>query len=187
MTSALSLLVAISLAVPTPKDSKETETVVAPTGPAPRLLFVKADADGKIRIPVQQNGNGVAVQIQFGAAGAAGGAQVIQQGGAAIAPELKDLKDVAVTTTSGTKVDIAEATRRLAAGGFVLASSDGKAIRPEWLRLFRGDSVLVVASPDLVVSTGAPNRVQIFQGGAGGIGGGAIPIQPLPAPAPKKE
>ena len=56
MSTAVSLLVALALAVPSPKDAKETEPVAAPTGPAPRLLFVKADADGKVRIPAQAQG-----------------------------------------------------------------------------------------------------------------------------------
>ena len=137
------------------------------------------------------------MQIQIGGGGGAGGggpgvpaggAQVIRRtvGGASAPVELKDLKDVSVTTTSGTKIDIAEATKRLSAGGYVLTSADGKAISPEWLRLFRGDSVLVIASPDLVAG-GNFGGIQVFQG-AGGFGGAIpLPIQPQPAPAPKKE
>jgi hypothetical protein len=192
MSSLAACAVFLALAVPTPKDAKESEAVAAPTGPAPRLLYVKADADGKVRIPAQPQGGAVAMQIQIGngAPGApAGGAQVVQAFAAAAAPvELKDLKEVSVTTTSGTKVDIADATKRLAAGGYVLTSADGKAISPEWLRLFRGDSVLVVTSPDL--AAGNTGGVRVFPGGAGGFGGaGGIRPVPLPIvpPAPKKE
>ena len=152
-------------------------------------MFVKADADGKVRIPAQVHGGAVAVKIQIGGAGGpgapAGGAQVFQRAGAAILPiELKDLKDVSVTTTTGAKIDIAEATKRLSAGGFVLAPADGKAIAPEWLRLFRSERVLVVVSPDLVAS--GAGGLQVFQAIPAGIGG-EIPIQPQPAPAPKKD
>ena len=196
MTSLAAFAVVLTLAVPTPKDGvKENEPTAAPTGPAPRLLFVKADTDGKIRIAAQSQGVGgaVAVQIQIGGAapGAPGGAQIIQRAVGGVAPvELNKLKDLSITTTSGTKVDLEEATKRLAAGGFVLQSTDGKAIDPSWLRLFRGDSILVLASPDLVAGAGG---IQFFQGGVGGFGGAggailppAVPI-PAPAPAPKKD
>jgi hypothetical protein len=188
MTSLAAFAVVLAFAVPTPKDAKENEPAVAPTGPAPRLLFVKADADGKVRIPAQMPGGAVAVQIQIGAAGGGGGggAQVVQRAFGGIGPvELKNLKELSVTTTSGAKLDVEEATKRLAAGGFVLQSSDGKAIAPEWLRLFRSDSVLVIASPDLVAGGG----VQIFPANPlVGVGGALpLPAAPLPPPAPKKE
>jgi hypothetical protein len=193
MNALAAFAIALTLAVPTPKDAKETEPVAAPTGPAPRLLFVKADADGKIRIAAQTQGVGgvMAVQIQIGGAGvpgAPGGAQVVQRAVGGLGPvELGKLKDLSITTISGTKVDVDEATKRLATGGFVLQSTDGKAIDPSWLRLFRVDGILVLTSPDLVVGTAG--GVQIFNvGGAGGIGGAVpLPVAPVPAPAPKKE
>jgi hypothetical protein len=193
MTSALCLVALLSIAAPAPADGKDKgpETVKAPTGPAPRLLFVKAGADGKVRLAAHSAGNFgggvVAVQIQVGGAGGAPGAppQIIQRAfaGGAAPVELKDLKDVTITTTSGAKIDVAEATKRLTTGGFVLVPSDGKAIAPEWLRLFRGDGVLVVTSPDLVAS-GNAGGFQIAPAWAVPQLPAPVPV-PAPAPAPK--
>ena len=75
MTAAAALLLAMSLAVPTPKDAKGSRSGrrrQSDRARLTRMLFVKADADGKVRIPVQQHGNGMAVQIQFAAPGAPG-------------------------------------------------------------------------------------------------------------------
>ena len=50
MTSLAALFLVASMAAPAPQDGKDKgpDTVTAPTGPAPRLLFVKADADGHV-------------------------------------------------------------------------------------------------------------------------------------------
>jgi hypothetical protein len=167
MTTLASLLMTAVLAVPAP-DAKDETPLPEPTGPAPRLMFVKADADGKVLFMVRRANLGAA----------AGGAR------SAISMskvELKDVKDLAITTPDGKKIELADAQKKLVSGAYVVLPADGKAISPGYLRMFRGD-VIVLTSPELINAvTGANN----FGGGVRIQGNGAIlPVVPQPAPAP---
>jgi hypothetical protein len=108
------------------------------------------------------------------------GGQIVIQGSMEATPvPLTEVKDLAVTTADGKKVEVADAAKRLAKGGVVVVSADGKPVDPQHLKLFKGD-VLVLVAPELVPPA------------AGGVGNFVIPnlqIQlqpaaPLPAPVP---
>ena len=60
--TAFSLLAALLLAVPAPSDAKDDAPPPEPTGPAPRIMFVKADATGKVLFMVRRQ----AVNAQVG-------------------------------------------------------------------------------------------------------------------------
>src|SRR5437868_5971526 len=95
MTSLASLLMAAFLAVPVPSDAKDDAPAPEPTGPAPRILFVKADADGKVLFTVRRT-----------AANAPNPQGGIGRVGMTIARvELKDVADLAITSPNGTKIE----------------------------------------------------------------------------------
>jgi hypothetical protein len=149
MASMTMIAVALSLAVPAPGETKDAE-LPPPTGPAPIVLFVKAHDDGKVRIPIQPTAPlNRPIPIQIPADRVVPQAQplilqvTVQQ---ASMVELKDIEDLTVKTTTGAKVELADAAKRLAGGGFVLIPSDGKAISSSWLQLYRSDRVLVLSS-----------------------------------------
>jgi hypothetical protein len=173
-----SFVLSMALAAPVPPAPPP-----APPGPAPRLVELKANADGKVMVTVTR-AEKVKVQAAIGIAVAPGGApqpapqpvvrEVTVQKAAAV--ELGDVKDLTVTTTDGKKVDVAAAVKRLKGGAVVVVSADGQPVRPQYLRLFK-DDVLVLASPELAGARGVQNG-----------GWGAVPgrpgVRPLPAPAP---
>ena len=170
MTPLASLFMALVLAVPAP-DAKDEGPLPEPTGPAPRLMFVKGDTDGKVLFMVRRANLGGA---------AAGARSAISMSKV----ELKDVKDLAITTPEGKKIDLADAQKKLVGGAYVVLPADGKAISPGYLRMFRGD-VIVLTSPELInVFNGANMGGGVRINGAGGI----LPVvpQPAPAPAPKQ-
>lgn len=163
-------------------------------GPLPRLMELKADASGKVVVTVVRNKT---QKIQIGAGNA------IAPGGAAPAVitrevqvpeiaqvELGEVKDLAITTADGKKVEATDAVAKLKNGATVVVSADGKPVSPNHLKLFK-DDVLVLAAPELAAAGG------FGQGGASTMPGfpgrvrPALPpvqIQPLPGiqiqPAP---
>jgi hypothetical protein len=167
MTTLTTLFMTALLAVPAP-DAKDDGPPLEPTGPAPRLLFVKADADGKVLFTVRRAGG---VNAAAGARTAVVTTRV----------ELKDVKDLVITSPNGTKIELADAQKKLAAGAYVVLPSDGKAISTGYLRMFRPD-VVVLTSPDIVPIA--------YASGIGGVringGGAALPVIPpankVPAP-----
>jgi hypothetical protein len=153
-----------------------------PVGPAPRIVVLKPDAEGAIRVPVSRAGRAGAAAgvIVVGGGANPNGGQIVIQGSMEATPvPLTEVKDLAVTTADGKKVEVADAAKRLAKGGVVVVSADGKPVDPQHLKLFKGD-VLVLVAPELVPPA------------AGGVGNFVIPnlqIQlqpaaPLPAPVP---
>jgi hypothetical protein len=124
-----------------------------PAPQAPRLLDLNPDPDGKVRVQV--------VRPQRRKVVVAGGA--VRPDGKPFQPaeereievqvstrvELSEVKDLTVTTAGGREVERAAALKQLAAGGVVVASSDGRKVDPRYLKLFR-DDVLVLVSPELV-------------------------------------
>ena len=130
--------------------------VPATTGPLPRLMEVKANADGKIMVTVMRT---EMQKVQVGV-----GVAVPPGGGAAPPPavvtrtipvtkhmtvDLSEVKDLKITTADGKKIDVADAVKKLKAGGVVVVSADGKPVNPNYLKLFK-DDVLVLSSPELV-------------------------------------
>jgi hypothetical protein len=177
MLTSFVLSMAIAAPVPAP-------TPPVASGPAPRLLELKANADGKIMVTVMRT----EVQKIPVAAG------VAQPGGAAPAVvtrevrvskmvnvELNDVKDLKVTTADGKKLELADAMKKLKGGAIVVVSSDGKPVSPNFLKLFK-DDVLVLTSPEL---TGPANTSTIgprpFPGGIRPVPLPAVPGKVLPA------
>jgi hypothetical protein len=152
-----------------------------PAGPAPRIVVLKPDPEGAVRIPVTRADKAAAGVIVVGIAGNANGGQIVIDGPASSTPvPLTEVKDLKVTTANGKTVDVADAAKRLAKGGVVVVSADGKPVDPQHLKLFR-DDVLVLVAPELVPP--AP----------GAIGGNIVipnlqiqlqPAAPIPVPAP---
>ncbi|AMV26293.1 hypothetical protein VT84_17985 [Gemmata sp. SH-PL17] len=124
----------------------------ATMGPLPRLLEVKPDTDGKITVPVtraekqQQQGGVIVIGINGNPNG--GQAQLEIQQDVAKSVPLTEVKELKVYTADGKEVTVADATKRLAKGGTVVVSADGKKVDPRHLKLFR-DDVLVFVSPEL--------------------------------------
>jgi hypothetical protein len=140
MISAMSLIVVLVVAAPVPKGAEADAAVVEPTGPAPRLCFLKTDSSGKILVPVPRTVPYQAVD---------NGKVVTKYMAVQEAFDLLTLKN-AITTWSGDPVEPKVAYRKLQAGGYVAISSDGKAVSAGYLRaLNRG--VLIFASPTLAL------------------------------------
>ena len=141
MTPLASLFLVAVFAVPAP-DAKDEGPLPEPTGPAPRLMFVKADADGKVLFTVRRanlggNANGpVRTAISMSKV------------------ELKDVKDLAITSPDGKKIDLADAQKKIAGGAYVVMPADGKAISPGYLRMFRPD-VIVLTSSEIMIEHAA--------------------------------
>ncbi|MBP3955894.1 hypothetical protein J8F10_11415 [Gemmata sp. G18] len=137
----------LSLVLAAPVPAGETP---APLGPVPRLLSVKPDADGKITVPVaraeKQQGGVVVIGINGNPNG--GQAQLEIQQDVAKSVPLTEVKELKVYTADGKEVTVADAMKKLAKGGTVVVSADGKKIDSRHLKLFR-DDVLVFVSPEL--------------------------------------
>ncbi|MBP3955582.1 hypothetical protein J8F10_09840 [Gemmata sp. G18] len=146
-----SLVLSMTLAAPVPAPAPPI-----PAGPAPRILELKAGADGKIMVVVTRTEK---IQIQGGAINPNGAAVAAPVVARAKQVELGDVKDLVVTTADGKKLETADAIKKLAPGGTVVVSADGKPVSPTFLKMFK-DDVLVLASPELM--------------------GAALPGKPLP-------
>jgi len=176
MFTALTLSLALAAPVPAP-------TAPVPTGVAPRVMELKADANGKVMIAVTrtekvQVGVGNAIAPAGGAGGVAP-AVIAREAKMVKMVELGDVKDLIFTTADGMKVEKEVAMKRLASGSIVVVTSDGKPVSPAFLKVFKDDTLVLVA-PELITP----------MGGSGGTVGGPIKgfpgggIRPLPAPLP---
>jgi hypothetical protein len=116
--------------------------------PVPQLIELKAGDDGKVRIEAMRTEKR---KVNVGAAG--GNPNQIREitMNRWLPVELSEVKDLAISTADGKKVNLADALKKLAKGGVVLVSGDGKPVDPKYLKLFRKD-VLVLASPELIGS-----------------------------------
>jgi hypothetical protein len=167
-----SIVLSMTLAAPVPV----APPAPAQSGPLPRLMEVKANADGKVMVTIVRMEK---QKIQIGAGGAVGpnGAPpaVITrevQVPKIVTVDISEVKELAITTADGKKVDVADATKKLKDGAVVVVSADGKPVSPAHLKLFK-DDVLVFVSPELI-----NNPVgNVMPGRPGG-------IRPLPAPLP---
>lgn len=154
---------------------------------APRVLDLKPE-NGKILVPVTRM---TKEKIQMGIAiGGPNGAQQKPIEREVTVPkeakvELSEVKDLTVTTADGKVVDTKEALKRLADGGAVVITSNGKTLDPKFLKVLREDT-LVLVSPEFTTPA---------TGGMGWGHGGVIVIdqampgiapivKPLPAPLP---
>jgi hypothetical protein len=137
-------------AAPVPRD-----TAPNTTGPAPRVLALKADAGGAVRVTgtiptkvtvtnthfvienVVENGNQVQKQVQ----------KQVEQDIVTSQYFSKTLSEFngKFTTADGTPLTLEEATARVKNGATMLASADGKPIAPSWLRSVGPDTVVMVA------------------------------------------
>ncbi len=132
----------LSPAAPVPRD-----TVPNATGPAPRVLALKADANGAVRvigtIPVKQTVTSV---------------QVVMEGDKQVQKQIdydtvttqyfnKTLADFngKFATAAGTPLTHDEALARVKAGATMLASADGKPISKAWLQSVASDTVVMTA------------------------------------------
>ncbi|WP_439631906.1 hypothetical protein [Gemmata sp.] len=176
MITALTLSLALAAPVPAP-------TAPVPTGAAPRVVEMKADASGKVMVTITRMEK---VQIAVGAAIApiGGGnapppAQLVREMPVTKAVELGEVKDLVFTQADGMKVEAEVAMKKLAGGAVVVMTSDGKAVSPAFLKVFKDDT-LVLVSPEFVVPVGG------IGGGVGkpGIIGRPGGIRPLPAVIP---
>lgn len=147
MFTTLALSLAIGAPVP-------PSTPPAPTGAAPRVLELKADANGKVTVAVTRT-ELVKVQVAAAIAPAPGGnapppAAVVREVPVmkTVTVELGEIKDLTVTTADGKKVEKEDAIKKLAAGGIVVVSGDGKPVSPAFLKVFKDDT-LVLVSPEL--------------------------------------
>jgi hypothetical protein len=176
-----SFVLTMALAAPVPA------TPAAPVtgGVAPRLLELKADADGKVMVTVRRT-TMEKVNVGVGIAIAPGGAPGAAPPAAATREipvtrmttvELADVKDLKVTTADGKPVDVADAVKQLKSGAVVVVSADGKSVSPNFLKVFKDDT-LVLTAQELAGPVGGTVR-------PGGPIGRPVPpvgIQPLPAP-----
>ena len=140
-----SLLLSAALlraAAPIPRD-----TVPNTSGPAPRVLALKADANGNVRvigtIPVKMTVTNIYFVVE-------NNKQVQKRVEQEIVTSRyvnKTLADCNGTFTAadGTLLNLEEATGRVKNGATVLVSSDGKPIAKRWLRATSPDTVVMVA------------------------------------------
>jgi hypothetical protein len=168
-----SFVLSMALAAPVPAPPPPVAN-----GPLPRLMELKADASGKVIVQVMRT-EMQKVQVGAGAAIGPNGAPpaVITREfpvTKSVQVELSEVKDLAITTADGKKVEVADAVAKVKNGATVVVSADGKPVSPNHLKLFK-DDVLVLASQELAGTTGftgGPNVLPVFPGGK--------PIRPLP-------
>jgi hypothetical protein len=158
------LLGGAAVAAPLPTDNKTP--VPAPNAVAPRVLALRP-VGGKLKLIVHREEQ-VALGVPAAPAGQPQPLQKLVTVRVPVVVELAEVKGLTVTTADGKRVAVKDAVGRLANGGVVVVSDDGKAIDPAFLASFR-PGVLVLASPELAVPQGPPP----------GLGG---PNNVLPAP-----
>jgi len=182
MFAALTLSLALGAPVPAP-------VAPVPTGIAPRVMELKADSSGKVMIAVTR-------MEKIAAGGAVGGPAIAPAiapapGNNAVLPppvgavrevpvtkmvELGDVKDLTFTTADGMKVEKDAALKKLAEGAVVVVTSDGKAVSPTFLKVFKDDT-LVLVSPELLVPQGGVGGG--FNPGFPGVKPGIRPLPPI--------
>ena len=141
MNPAILLAVALSVAAPVPKDAEARDSAPAPTGPAPVFRYLKSDKSGKISITrtrlVQVNeqaGPNAPVVTRY--------VPVMER---ITHSEDAFIKDAMLA--DGTRVEPDRAKALLREGTYVVLSSDGKPVAPEYLRMLRRD--VLVISPSM--------------------------------------
>lgn len=141
-------------AAPVPAD-----TVPTPTGPAPQVAYLKADPGGEVWVTgftlLKQKFNQTVVSVVNGKqeVKTVEREQVVQQ------HFRRQLTEVGgkITTAGGTELSPAAVARRLADGGVVLVSADGKPVEKGWLRAVRPETLVIAAEPLAGAAILAPN------------------------------
>jgi hypothetical protein len=143
MGSSLVLTAALlAPAAPVPPDAAPNVT-----GPAPRVLALKADASGTVRLSgtsrVRQTVTVTQIVME-------GNKQVAKQVEQDVLNSLYFNKTLAelngtFATAAGRRLTLDEATARIKGGATVLASSDGKPVAAAWLKAVDPDTVVVTA------------------------------------------
>jgi hypothetical protein len=167
----------LSAALMTPAAPIPRDTVPSTTGPAPRVLAMKADSSGAVRVvgtiptkvtvtntyftieQVVENGQKVQKQVQ----------KQVDQDIVTAQYFNKTLADFngKFATADGTPLTLDEATSRVKNGATMLASTDGKPIARAWLKAVAPDTVVMVAE--------GLSHAQVQWGG------GDLPETPMPA------
>lgn len=177
-----SFVLTMALAAPVP-----AAPAPVANGPLPRLMELKADASGKVVVTVLRT-EMQKVQIGVGNAIAPGGGaappavitrEVPVQKVAQV--ELGEVKDLAITTADGKKVEVADAVAKLKTGATVVVSADGKPVSPNHLKLFK-DDVLVLAAPELAAANSINGGINITPGFPGKVRPALPPVQIQPLP-----
>lgn len=143
MFTALTLSVALGAPVPPP-------AAPVAAGTAPRVMELKPNADGKVVVTVIRHET---QKIRIGravAGGPAGGAAPAVEEREVQVPrtmtvELGEVKDLAVTTADGKKLEKEEALKKLEKGGIVVVSGDGNPVSPAYLKVFKDDTLVLAA------------------------------------------
>ena len=161
----------IAPAAPLPRDAAPNTT-----GPAPRVLALKADAGGAVRVTGTIPVRVTVTQTHFVIENVVvNGQQVQQQVQKQVEQDIttsqymnKALSEFNGTfaTADGAPLTVEEATARVKNGATVLASADGKPVAKTWLRAVGGDTVVMIAD--------GLSHVQPQSGG------GVLPTTPAP-------
>jgi hypothetical protein len=140
MVSTLAMCLALIAQTPAQANSDSIEC-------PPRLLKLKADRSGKVMIRVTESWK----LKQIGVEGNRDGTGTPLMGVVPVEKtfEIGELKELVITRADGKKVDLHEARRRLADEATVIVSCNGKAVSPEFLKVFKDDT-LVLVSPELI-------------------------------------
>jgi hypothetical protein len=178
-----SFVLSMALAAPVPAPAPPTAS-----GPAPRMLELKASPDGKVTITAYRT---EMVKVQVVQIVAGGGTETVTREVPVTKPTvvgLGEVKELKVNTADGKKVEVADAVAKLKEGGVVVVSADGKPVSPNFLKALK-DDVLVLSAPELVAPQ--PIAPPIGLPAGGGLAparpiavppGGGVQIQVLPAP-----
>ena len=174
-------LALLAPSAPIPKD-------IAPVGPAPMVVELKPNTDGKVLVTVRREEKRKIAVAQGGAINPNGGAGAVLEREITsvrlLQIELGDVKDLQIFTAGGKAVETKDAFAKIKDGVVVVITTDGKTVDPNFLRVFK-DETLVLVSPEFVgtvrPSTGTVRPLQIGPGGIQILPG---VIKPLPAPLP---
>jgi hypothetical protein len=156
-------LALLAPSAPVPKD-------VPPQGPAPLIVDLKPNPDGKVLVTVRrEEKRKVAVRGPAINPNAPDGAETREITSIrTLQVELTDVKDLQVFTAGGKAVETKDALAKIKEGAVVIRTTDGKKVDPNFLRVFKDDT-LVLVSPEF---TGTALRT------TGGFG--TLPVRPLP-------
>ncbi|AWM39656.1 hypothetical protein GobsT_19950 [Gemmata obscuriglobus] len=132
----------VAPAAPLPRD-----TVPNVTGPAPRVLALKADGSGSVRVTALLYVKQTVTATQFIVEGNKQVQKQIEYDTITTQYLNKVLADFdgKFTTADGRQLTANEATARVKAGATVLASADGQPISKAWLQSAHPDTVVMVA------------------------------------------
>jgi hypothetical protein len=137
MNLGITLALALSAAAPVPKDAEARDTAPAPTGPAPVFRYLKSDKSGKISITITR----LVPVVRQAAPNVPGITQYVPVTETMQHSEDSFLNDAVLA--DGTRVGADRVKARLREGTYVVLSTDGKAVAPEYLRRLRPDTLVI--------------------------------------------